>query len=86
MTATFQVGQILQGQQKFASAITAWKGYLAQFLNGPHSADAQRAILDTQLLIAAPLGQVVDPTEGGPHRPGPRANRRWLVSKSARRL
>ena len=53
MTATFQVGQILQGQEKFDEAIAAWKGYLAKFPNGPQSADAQRAILDTQLLIAA---------------------------------
>ena len=53
MTATFQFGQILQGQQKFDEAIAAWKGYLAKFPNGPQSADAQRAILDTQLLIAA---------------------------------
>ncbi len=53
MTASFQVGAILQGQQKFAEAIAAWKGYLAKFPNGPQSADAQRAILDTQLLIAA---------------------------------
>ena len=53
MTASFQVGEILQGQEKFAEAIAAWKGYLAKFPNGPQSADAQRAILDTQLLIAA---------------------------------
>ena len=53
MTATFQHAQILQGQQKFTEAITGWKGYLANFPNGPQSADAQRAILDTQLLIAA---------------------------------
>jgi tetratricopeptide (TPR) repeat protein len=53
MTATFQVGRILQGQGKFAEAIAAWKGYLARFPNGPHSADTQRAILDTQLLIAS---------------------------------
>ena len=52
MTAPFQVGQILQGQEKFDEAIAAWKGYLAKFPNGPQSADAQRAILDTQLLIA----------------------------------
>ena len=57
MTATFQVGQILQGQQKFAEAIAAWKGYLAKYPNGPQSADAQRAILDTQLLIAADHAQ-----------------------------
>ena len=30
-----------------------WKGYLATFPNGPQSADTQRAILDTQLLVAA---------------------------------
>ncbi len=53
MTATFQIGQILQAQQKFTEAIAAWKGYLAKFPNGPQSADAQRALLDTQLLIAA---------------------------------
>src|SRR5271157_1142272 len=53
MTATFQYAQILQGQQKFNEAIAAWKGYLANFPNGPQSADAQRAILDTQLLVAA---------------------------------
>src|SRR5271157_2338848 len=53
MTATFQYAQILQGQQKFNEAIAAWKGYLASFPNGPQSADAQRAILDTQLLVAA---------------------------------
>jgi TolA-binding protein len=53
MTATFQVGQVLQGQAKFEEAIAAWKGYLARYPNGPQSADAQRAILDTQLLIAA---------------------------------
>ena len=53
MTASFHVGGILQGQQKFAEAIAAWKGYLTKFPNGPQSADAQRAILDTQLLIAA---------------------------------
>ena len=52
MTATYQVAQILQGQQKFDEAIAAWQGYLAKFPNGPQSADAQRAILDTKLLIA----------------------------------
>ena len=53
MTATFQYGRILQGQEKYDEAIDAWKGYLAVYPNGPQSADAQRAILDTQLLIAA---------------------------------
>ncbi|WP_422927196.1 MG2 domain-containing protein [Singulisphaera sp. PoT] len=53
MTATYQIAQILQGQQVFDEAIAAWKGYLAKFPNGPQSADAQRSILDTQLLIAA---------------------------------
>ncbi|HEX3448374.1 MAG TPA: MG2 domain-containing protein, partial [Isosphaeraceae bacterium] len=57
MTASFHVGEILQGQQKFAEAIAAWKGYLSKFPNGPQSADAQRAILDTQLLIAADHAQ-----------------------------
>jgi uncharacterized protein YfaS (alpha-2-macroglobulin family)/TolA-binding protein len=52
MTATFQVAQILQGQQKFDEAISAFKGYLAQFPDGPQSADAQRAILDTELAKA----------------------------------
>jgi tetratricopeptide (TPR) repeat protein len=53
MTGAFQVGRILQGQEKFAEATAAWKGYLTRFPNGPQSADAQRAILDTQLLLAA---------------------------------
>jgi len=53
MAASFQVAQVLQGQGKYAEAIAAWKGYLATFPNGPQSADAQRAILDTQLLIAS---------------------------------
>ena len=53
MTASFQVGRILLGQHQFAEAIAAWRGYLAQFPNGPQSADAQRAILDAQLAIAA---------------------------------
>ena len=53
MTATFQYGRILQGQQKYDEAIAAWKGYLTVYPNGAQSADAQRAILDTQLLIAA---------------------------------
>ncbi len=52
MAASFQAAQILQGQAKYAEAIAAWKGYLAKFPNGPQSADAQRAILDTELLIA----------------------------------
>lgn len=53
MSAQFQVATILQGQEKFAEAIEAWKGYLAKFPNGPQSADSQRAIVDTQLLIAS---------------------------------
>ncbi|HEX4753996.1 MAG TPA: MG2 domain-containing protein, partial [Solirubrobacterales bacterium] len=53
MAATFQVAQILQQQGKFDEAIAADRGYLAQFPDGPQSADAQRAILDAQLAIAA---------------------------------
>ena len=53
MDASYKIGAILQGQQKFAEAIAAWKAYVAKFPNGPQSADAQRAILDTQILIAA---------------------------------
>ena len=60
MDASFKIGAILQGQQKFAEAIAAWKGYLAKFPNGPQSADAQRAILDTQLLIAADHLSAID--------------------------
>jgi TolA-binding protein len=40
MAASFQVGMILQAQERFAEAIAAWKGYLARFPNGPQSADA----------------------------------------------
>jgi len=53
MTATFQVAQALQGQGRFDRAIEGYKGYLAKFPNGPQSADAQRAILDAELQIAA---------------------------------
>ncbi len=53
MTATFQIARTLQGQGKFADAIAAYQGYVARYPNGPQSADAQRAILDTQLQIAA---------------------------------
>jgi alpha-2-macroglobulin len=53
MTASFQVGRILLGQQRFDEAIAAWRGYLAKFPNGPQGADAQRAILEAQLRIAA---------------------------------
>ena len=55
MNAQYQVGQILQGQEKFAEAIAAWQAYVARFPNGPQSADAQRAVLDTRLLIAQDL-------------------------------
>jgi TolA-binding protein len=53
MTATFQVGQVLQSQAKFDEAINAFKTYLSRFPDGPQSADAQRQILETQLMIAA---------------------------------
>jgi uncharacterized protein YfaS (alpha-2-macroglobulin family)/TolA-binding protein len=53
MAVSFQSAEILQGQHKFTEAIAAWKGYLTRFPNGPQSANAQMAILDTQLLIAA---------------------------------
>jgi uncharacterized protein YfaS (alpha-2-macroglobulin family)/tetratricopeptide (TPR) repeat protein len=52
MAAQFQVGLILRGQEKFDAAIDAWRGYLAKYPNGPQSADAQRAIVDTRLMIA----------------------------------
>ena len=53
MAATFQYAQILQAQRRFPEAIAAWRGYLANFPDGPQSADSQRAILETQLQIAA---------------------------------
>ncbi len=52
MSATFQIALILQTQEKYDEAIAAWKGYLAQYPDGPQSADARRAIVDTQYLIA----------------------------------
>ncbi|MDB5352496.1 MAG: large extracellular alpha-helical protein, partial [Planctomycetota bacterium] len=55
MSAQFQIGQILQGQGKFDEAITAYKGYLAKYPNGPQSADAQRAVLDVQVQVAYDL-------------------------------
>ncbi len=53
MAATYQIARTLQGQGRFEPAIEAYRGYLARFPNGPQSADAQRAILDAQLQIAA---------------------------------
>ena len=53
MTAQFQVAAILNGQGQFDAAIAAWETYLVEFPNGPQSADAQRAIVDTRLAIAA---------------------------------
>ena len=55
MTAQFQVGQILQGQEKFAEAIEAYRAYQASYPDGPQSADAQRAVLDTQVAAADDL-------------------------------
>ena len=52
MRASFEAGRILQGQGKYDEAIAAWQGYLTKFPNGSQSADAQRAILDTRLMIA----------------------------------
>ncbi|HEX8199033.1 MAG TPA: tetratricopeptide repeat protein, partial [Isosphaeraceae bacterium] len=52
MAATFQFGEILHGQQRYDEAIAAFQSYLAQFPDGPQSADAQRAVLDAQLRIA----------------------------------
>ncbi|HEY2158274.1 MAG TPA: tetratricopeptide repeat protein, partial [Isosphaeraceae bacterium] len=55
MSAQFLIGRILQGQGKFDEAIAAYKGYLAKYPNGPQSADAQRAVLDSQVQIAQDL-------------------------------
>ncbi|MCA1686985.1 MAG: tetratricopeptide repeat protein, partial [Planctomycetia bacterium] len=63
MAAQFQVGQILQGQEKFDEAIAARQSYLARFPNGPQSADAQRAVLATRLLIAQDLLRRGHPSE-----------------------
>ncbi len=52
MAAQFMVGHVLQGQEKFAEAIEAWRTYLSKYPNGAQSAEAQRAIVDTRLLIA----------------------------------
>lgn len=55
MNATFQVGSILFGQRRFNEAIEGWKSYLAQFPNGPQSAQAQASILSVELAIADDL-------------------------------
>ena len=55
MAATFRVGQVQLGQAKFDEAVAAWRGYLSKFPDGPQSADAQRAILDTQWQAAGDL-------------------------------
>ena len=52
-SAFFLSARTLQGQGKFDEAISGYKAYLAQFPNGPQSADAQRAILDAQLQVAS---------------------------------
>jgi uncharacterized protein YfaS (alpha-2-macroglobulin family)/TolA-binding protein len=52
MSATYEVARILRAQAEYNAAIAAWKGYLAQYPDGPQSAEAQRAILETQLAIA----------------------------------
>ena len=52
MTATFEIARISRDQSRFDEAIATWKGYLTKFPNGPQSADAQRAIVDTQFAIA----------------------------------
>lgn len=51
--AQFQVGGLLQSQQKFDEAIAAYRAYLAKYPDGPQSADAQRSILATELQAAA---------------------------------
>ena len=55
MAAQFQVGQVLQGQEKFDEAIEAFRAYQAKYPDGPQSADAQRAVLDTQIAAANDL-------------------------------
>ena len=75
MTATFQYGQILQGQERFDEAIAAWKGYLANFPNGPQ-APMPSAILDTQLLIAADHSAASGTPR--PERPGANSSPRTL--------
>ncbi|WP_152052024.1 MG2 domain-containing protein [Tautonia marina] len=52
MTVAFQVAQVLRQQERYPEAIDAFRGYLAQYPDGPQSADAQREIVNTQLMIA----------------------------------
>ncbi len=52
MEVAFRIGLVLQQQERFNEAIDAFRGYLAQYPDGPQSANAQRAILTTELLIA----------------------------------
>lgn len=52
MTAVFEIAGLLQAQEKYREAIEAYRDYLARFPNGPHSAEAQRLILDNRLALA----------------------------------
>jgi uncharacterized protein YfaS (alpha-2-macroglobulin family)/tetratricopeptide (TPR) repeat protein len=51
-SASFAIGQLLQSQGKFDEAVAAFQAYVAQYPDGPQSADAQRAVLDTRLAQA----------------------------------
>ncbi len=55
MDAQYRVGLVLQSQGRYSEAITAYQAYLARYPNGPQSADAQRATLDSRLQIAYDL-------------------------------
>jgi len=52
MSVAYQIGALHQARGEFDQAIEAFQGYLAQYPDGPRSADAQRQILNTQVMIA----------------------------------
>ena len=51
------MGTILLAQGHYEEAIDAFQGYLAQYPDGPFSANAQRSILDTRIQSAEHLAR-----------------------------
>ena len=55
LSAAFRIASALRRQGKYDEAIAAWREYLGRDPNGPQSAEAHRAIRDTQLQVADDL-------------------------------
>ena len=55
MSATFQIGAIRFGQQKYTHAIEVWNRYIREFPNGSQWADAQQQIINAEFQIGVTL-------------------------------